>query len=496
VSERRSNRAARAVFVASAVVSLALCALPDSMGDILNYRLWARTLARDGLTEAYWPSHPLVVSAERLDAPIDYPPVFPYLMLVAGRLAESLSLSDRTLDSLVRVPLALAHLAIGLVLFRDTRRLASERAPTLVAALYLFNPGIVFDTVYWGQADALTALFVVAALTALAVSRPEWAWASFALAVLTKPLAYPFGPLLLVVTVKRFGWRRALRCGAVFLACAFLVLVPFLWIGRLGPLLRSLFVQLDAMPYASVNAHNSWWLVQRGTPWLDTREIAFGAVSYGVIGLALLAVFVTATLVRLARSDSDRGIRLAFASTAFGFFMLATHMHENHAFVVLPLLLLVGWDEPRVRRFYVLVSALFLANMALHDPYLTHVFRAWTPGPRLLLPQEPDLDPRFYDYFLANGYGYVVEQIRGETSALGLGLTALNAQLAVLTFAWWLWSFYRGSSFDEALARPEPAMRWRWVLPAAVAFVVVTSLPFAARAMRENRAPLAAVGGR
>lgn len=477
----------RVVLALSALLQLTVTALPDTMGDILNYRLWASELAQHGLAEAYWPSRPLEMSAERLDAPIDYPPIVPYLLLVIGKAGAVFSLSDAHLDTLIRVPFVLANLALGVLLFVDARRGATTASATLAATLYLLNPGILFNTAYWGQADSLVALFLVASVVALGRGRPEWAWACFALAALTKPLAYPLAPLLLLATVKSFGWARLVRCAAAFAACGLVVVLPFAWSGHLGLLLRSLFVQLDAMPYASVNAHNLWWLVERGTPWLDAREKVFGLATLGGIGVALVSVFLLVTLGLVWRSRDERATRLGFASTAFGFFMLATHLHENHSFAVLPLLLLVGVEDPRGRRFFLLVSGVLFANMLLHDPYLTHVLRPWVPGPTLLLPQVRGLDPGFFDYFLAQGYPHLVDQIRGETSLLGVLLTVLNAQLATLTFAWWLFTFYARPSFDDALSEPERPLPRRLVLPAVLLFVGATSALFLARAFGEDR---------
>ena len=458
------SRKLLAVVVGSALIQAALCALPDAMGDVLSYRLWARALAQEGLAEAYWPSHPLVLSANRLDVPIDYPPLFPYALMGIGKAGALWGVSDAGLDALVRLPLVLASLTLGLLLAADARRRGDETSATLAAALFLLNPGVIFDTAYWGQADALVALFVVATVVALQRGRFEWGGAIFALAVLTKPLAYPFAPFVLVLSVKRAGWARTLVAVGVCGLTVLVVLLRFLWIGRLGSILRSLVSQLEALPYASVNAHNLWWLVQRGTPWLDAREEAVGSLSYEAIGIALVAGFCLATLFQLWRSEDERAERLAFASTAFGFFVLATHMHENHLFNAIPLIVLAGAHDRRMRHFLALVSAVFLANMLLHDPALTHVFRGLAPGRRLLLPLAPGLDPRFFDYFLAHGYASVVEGLRGETSALGVWLTVINAQAAVLCFAAWLWSFYRRPGFDAALREPESPFPWRVAL--------------------------------
>lgn len=472
-----------AAFLASLLIQLALCALPDTMGDLLGYRVWARTLAREGLAGAYWP----MPSADRnggMAIAVDYPPVFPYLLLLIGRSCAGCS--DAVVESLIRVPLVLANLALGLLIFADARRWDAGQAG-LSAMLYVFNPAVLFDTCYWGQADSLCALFLAASVVTL-TRKPEWAWGLLALAALTKPLAYPFIPLALLVTIRRFGWRRSLSAVGAFALCASLALLPFWGIGRLGALLRALLLQLDAMPYMSVNAHNLWWLLQGGTPWIDARAKAIGPLSSEQLGIALFAVFYAVTLLRAWRSADERATRLAFASVALGFFMLSTHMHENHAFDVLPLLLLAGAACPRPRVFVALVSATLLANMLLHDPYLTSVGRPLVPGPRLVLPELPSLDPRFFDAFAAQGYGALAAQGRGETSLVGVALTALNSQANVLVFCAWLLLAYTGRSFDAVAADTGRHRLPRLFAPAAIVFVAASGLPFVSHALRRSEA--------
>lgn len=471
------------LFVASLLIQLALCQLPDTMGDLLGYRVWARALANEGLAEAYWPRGQSAGGTDGIAIPVDYPPLFPYLLLLIGRACTTCS--DAVVESVIRIPLVLANLAIGLLILSDARRGADPGKAILAAALYLFNPAIVFDTCYWGQADSLSALLLIAAAVSL-TRRPEWAWTCLALAVLTKPLAYPFVPLAMVVTIKRFGWLRGLRAAGAFTLCFAIALVPFARIGHLGPLLRSLFVQLDAMPYLSVNAHNLWWLLQGGTPWIDARQKAMGLVSYERLGIALFALFYAWTLLRAWRSTDEQAPRVAFASVALGFFVLSTHMHENHLFNFLPLVLLAGPACRRVRVFFMLASCTLLANMLLHDPYLTSLFRPFVPGRHLVLPELPGLGPGFLDYFLSHGYGPMVDLVRGQTSLLGVVLTALNSQANVLILAAWILFAYAGHSFDGVLAeRARPSLP-RSFAPAAIAFVVASGVPFLAHALRSS----------
>jgi len=166
--------------------------------------------------------------------------------------------------------------------------------------------------------------------------------------------------------------------------------------------------------------------------------------------------------------------------------MLSTHMHENHAFNFLPLLLLAG-AAPRAGAFFTLASATLLTNMALHDPYLTSLFRPLTPGPRLLLPELPGLDARFFDAFVAQGYHALVAQARGETSLLGVALTALDSQVNVSIFCAWLLLAYRGRSFDDVLAQAPPARLPRRFGAVAIAFVLASGVPFVSHALRRSQ---------
>jgi hypothetical protein len=470
------------LFAASLLIQLALCALPDSMGDLLGYRVWARTLASQGLAGAYWPPG-APGGGESLTIPVDYPPFFPYLLLFIGRACGSCS--DAVLESVIRFPLVLANLATGFLILRAAWRIASPNAAIVAAAFFLFNPAVIFDTCYWGQADSLCALLLTLAAVEL-TRRPQWAWACLALAVLTKPLAYPFVPLAMVVTLKRFGWRRGLGAGAAFTLCFAAAVLPFATTGHLGPLLRSLFVQLDAMPYLSVNAHNLWWLVQRGTPWIDAREKVLGWVSYGRLGIGLFAAFYAWTLVRAWHSRDETAPRVAFASVALGFFVLSTHMHENHLFNFLPLVLLAGPVARRARIFFVAASCTMLANMLLHDPSLTSLVRPFVPGPHLVLPEVTNVDPAFFDHFLALGYGSMVELVRGKTSLLGVVFTALNSQLNVLLFAAWILATYTGRSFDGVLQDGPRRRLPPSFAPAALVFVVATIVPFLSHALRAS----------
>ncbi|NIR60752.1 MAG: hypothetical protein GWO02_15215 [Gammaproteobacteria bacterium] len=71
-----------------------------------------------------------------------------------------------------------------------------------------------------------------------------------------------------------------------------------------------------------------------------------------------------------------RLITLATAVT-MSFFLLSTHMHENHMFLAIPLLLAVAGRHPLLLRLAVGASVAVFVNMVLHDLKLPYAL----PGP-------------------------------------------------------------------------------------------------------------------
>jgi hypothetical protein len=433
---------------------------------------------------AYWPAPAETPEDAFQRAPVDYPPVFPYVLWGIGRassvFARGVIAQSRYLDFLIRVPVVLANGALAILIFAVLRQRAGEANAAMGAALFALNPAVVFDTAYWGQADALVALAVAAGLV-VTPRRPEWGWALLAAATLVKPLAYPFLPLAAVHTVKHDGWRRTVKAAAAAAVAWSVLLLPFMVTGRFGDIALSLFHQLDAMPYVSVNAHNVWWIIGRGVPWTPSWERALGSLTYETLGLAAFGLFYLVLIASLWRSTHERALLLAAASTAFGFFVLATHMHENHLFIFLPLLLLAAGEQPGWRKFCVAISAVFLLNMALHDRLLSSLFDGLAPGPKVTLPPQMEPMPGLADYLRSEGYLEAAEQMSGRASALRLALTLVNSQACVLLFAYWVWSVGIGRGWT---AVPDPRRVALSTAAVVVIAIVLCAMPFLIRLAR------------
>ena len=366
------NRSIALLLLTSFIFQSYIASWPHTMGDVKYHRIWCRTLVNEGIASAYWDNTAL----NELGYSINYPPILPYILYAIGKVykflyTESFDSNDFLLDFFLKLPAILSNIIISILIFISLNKKTGSKTALLVMSAYALNPAIIFDTSYWGQKDALNSLFVLLSVILLSNKRPEWSWVAITLGVFTKPLAYPFAPIIALFTLKQFGIKRTLRCALVSLVTTFIIFLPFIYINRLSDIIHSQFIQLDAMPYISVNAHNIWWIVGTGLPWVHADIKPFGLIPYRFIGIALFGVFYIVSLIRFWRSNNENSLYYLSASVAFGFFMLSTHMHERYLFIFFPLLSMIYVYDRRLKWIYIILTFTFLTNMALHDPFIT-----------------------------------------------------------------------------------------------------------------------------
>jgi hypothetical protein len=161
-----------------------------------------------------------------------------------------------------------------------------------------------------------------------------------------------------------------LRGGAAALFVSLGVFLPFLAAGEAAFVLQRVVLDIDAMPYSAVNAHNLWGALGG---WRPAEAPLLGPVTATDVGLALFgAAYLWLLLLafRLRSRDGavpEEGAAILATAVGFSFFMLNTHMHENHLFMALPLLALALPAGSVWQRLFVAVSLGVLLNLVLHD---------------------------------------------------------------------------------------------------------------------------------
>lgn len=363
------------------------------------WRPWMNYAAQHGLAQLYLHGEP---------APVNYPPLYLALLTALGKLYAVFQpdLAFTPLQRvLIKLPAVVADLGSAALLYGitaaglgDARRSAW---PLLAAALWAFNPAVIYVSSVWGQVDAIHTFWMLGALWAALQKR--WGWSGFlmALALLTKLQAVAIAPVLLLVTWLG-GTRALLRTtltGAATLGVAFAGLVAR---GALQPLLNVYFGSVGFYPALSLNAYNPWFIVQSvarqalGYSLTDTMPL-LGPLTGRQIGLLLLgsyALLIVGMLLRRWRNVTNHFNRsqvmdafFAAGLLIFGFFMLATEMHERYSLPALAPLALPAVTRRQVRLPYALLSLSVLLNLIRVLPVTPGQLKLMEalPGDRLLL---------------------------------------------------------------------------------------------------------------
>ncbi len=277
----------------------------------------------------------------------DYPPGYMYLLFLVGKLKEFLLLPDRSTAflALIKLPAILADLATVVLVYRLACRHNGKRAASALALMYGFNPAVILDSSVWGQVDAVFTFFIVLAVVRLSNGRLISSVSLFGVALLIKPQALIFTPLLLVVAIglllqpQAKAWKSIGPPMAAGIMVFLVGIAPFAF--REGPLwiFKHYGATLTSYPYATVNAFNLFALSganfrSETAPWLFLTFRNWGTFSIVIATLFSLVIYfygpVQARLYLM-------GLFLIAAV-----FIFSARMHERYLFPVLIFALLAA----------------------------------------------------------------------------------------------------------------------------------------------------------
>jgi dolichyl-phosphate-mannose-protein mannosyltransferase len=311
--------------------------------DMIDWIAWGERVLAVGPWNFYDP-----------DVFADYAPGYVYVMGLTAAIKNGLfpDAGVGTYHFLYRLPPVLCDLVTAAVIFNLVVWAGRERQATddaryglalLAAASHAFSPAIIFNSAIWGQIDATFTLGMLLALVFALRDRPVAAVISYVIAFLIKPQAISLAPVLGLVLLMRYPWRRWLRAGLAGIAVAYVMCLPFLGINALGGLIALLSRSVETYPYATMFTFNIWsfsafeyWEKDDLLVIGNLTRRTFGTVLYfvGIVGGAALL------WQRLRRTRDDAPTMLLFASLFTMLpVMVLTRMHERYLYPVLPLLL-------------------------------------------------------------------------------------------------------------------------------------------------------------
>jgi dolichyl-phosphate-mannose-protein mannosyltransferase len=433
---RRPSSELVLVLMGGLVVRLWAMQWPPLPQDINAFLFWAERMLQVGPGRFYDPS----VFA-------DYAPGYLYVLWLTAAIREALLPDAARAVSifLIRIVPVLCDLGTAALVFEIVRRwlerVNTTRARTwaaFAAACHAFNPAVVFNSATWSQVDSTFTLLMLAALVLIAADRIEWAAVCYVVAFLIKPQAISLAPLLIIVGLLCYPWRRWLRAGLLGLGLMFVLIVPFFGLQSFAGLIVQLQGSVETYPYTSLFTFNLWGI--RGFWDDDTVPLVAGlsARSIGTLLYLLGLGYGGGLLVRrIRRGGLDTPTLFVFA-TYFAFLpvMVLTRMHERYLFPVLPLLLVWVFTVKARRRWQVAAMLGYGALTVLHTINLLYVYWFYL--------YYPDPVPQSIAAF------YSIE--RGAT-----GLSILTLLLFAITVLGLSWLSLRSSHQNRSQTGPTGA---------------------------------------
>jgi 4-amino-4-deoxy-L-arabinose transferase-like glycosyltransferase len=349
--------------------------------DVHDFQAWALRLADVGPGSFYAPGYFA-----------DFFPGYLWWLWLAGSWARAFGIGVDTLGFLVllKLPVIVADLVAGAVLYAWVRPRLGLLAAHAAAALYLANPAVIFVGVVWGQVDGLAAALAFAGTVALLRGRLLWALPLCVVAVITKPQVAVLAPVWLAIlalpyfrrasedALPRAPLREWLGGGLAALVTGVALLAPF----RLGPVgaVRQLAGAAGVYPFTSVGALNLW-----SFPWApmwQPDQAHAGPLTYQQVGLLLFGAALLLALAALLRRPTAGVAMTSCAMVLVAFYALPTRIHERYLVPAILFLAALALVRTRWLVLYGLVTGvLYLTFLRV---YTNPLYQTGVPRPALL----------------------------------------------------------------------------------------------------------------
>lgn len=335
------------VLVAALAVQIPWLAARDPVGDLelAARRMWF--LNNESLAGAYLNGG-------------DYMPLRLYILYGLSALVEPLGgtfhdpLPPITMF-LIKLPSLLANLVTTAIIFVWSRHWCTTRLSATIGALYALAPPVWINIAWWGQVDALLMLPLLMAVVVFDHAGGRWSWLCWTAALLIKAQAILLAPLIVVVTLRRYGCKGLVQ--GVSLAFGFVLIasIPFILAGQSPGLLEAYLGSVERFPRTNYNAYNLWYLALAGDS-IPDHWYAMGTITYRQIGIVMLAI--ATALICLALFLRSDGYARANAAAALGlaFFTLPTQIHERYQFLTLAFVALCIAINPRFALLFLVLA--------------------------------------------------------------------------------------------------------------------------------------------
>lgn len=305
-------------------------------GDMMFWMNWARYMRINGLTNIY----------EITEPKCDYFPMYLYVLWIHGKIQITMTNLQDNLYTIKWFTLIFdflgAYLAVWFV-----------KDPIKKVALFIFlmlNIAYIYNTVQWGQVDAIFSFFGFAAIIAAMERKIIISILAFLFSINFKLQAIVFIPLLGLLLLPHIltkkGRKQILIAILLAIVLQIIILFPFIIKGKIDRVLGVFTNLAGQYPYPSLCAFNIWFWIFPNTTIEGMYNIndnsKFGFLTLRQIGniLFLLSMFIA--VFPLMKYEFQRHIKkinvnfalekvfLIGALVPLCFFYFNTEMHDRY----------------------------------------------------------------------------------------------------------------------------------------------------------------------
>ncbi|MCX7779216.1 MAG: hypothetical protein N2259_03185 [Patescibacteria group bacterium] len=336
--------------------------------DLNFWQEWAKSITKFGVLNAY---------EQRVNPEVMLPNYFPpylYVLALIGKIYQkffspNFELNTYPLYFLLKLPAIVFDLLTGLFIFFLLRKQFQLKfwLAFFILALYLFNPGLIYDSAYWGQVDSIHTFFILLALFFVTKNKFSFSWIFLTIAFLFKMQSIIFFPLIFCLNWQKKGFLHLFKNIGLAILTALIICLPFILSGKIFSVIKIPFLLAGQYSYLSVYAFNFWWLYY---PYLTSDLAKFlGLFPYFLVGFIFFFTTYFWAVKNLLKNSSPKIIYLTSAFLTFSFFMLLTRMHERYLYPLFPLMILTLNKDKNLFLIYLLLSLSFFANLAAIAPF-------------------------------------------------------------------------------------------------------------------------------
>lgn len=304
-------------------------------GDMMFWLDWSRYISEHGFSHVY----------DNKDC--NYLPAYLYILWAHVKLqGNHVDIGDNLYT--IKYFTLIFDVAAAVLTVRYVKEIADK---TYYSLLLMFNVAFIYNTVFWGQVDAIFTFFGFAALLSAIEQRVILSIICLFIALNFKLQALIFIPVTGIILLPNFlsfnGIKRILTGITISFVLQVFILMPFILSGNLGQVWHVISDSVGHYPYPTVGAFNVWSLLlpnvsiegmyhlsDESRIWFLTYKQVGQLMFVTALFLALFPLFIYFWKRYVQKKDDVFSVQNIFIITALSslsFYFFNTEMHERYA---------------------------------------------------------------------------------------------------------------------------------------------------------------------